>query len=187
MLSNEFRSDLGGKAPGQLDVVPAPPTKEELQRVRDVAGAPARREHPDAYSDVADGIERELNLPARPKIDADALGTTDTFRFEEAVLLDHAAKLIADTHYERALELVLARRRSFWVHRSLGRLGQWETCRLMAELGREVARIRPLLKKGNGTPKSWVEGYASDWYRADLAQRALETGSRSSRTSPRPG
>jgi hypothetical protein len=45
----------------------------------------------------------------------------------------------------------------------------------MAELGREVARIRPLLKKGNGTPKSWVEGYASDWYRADLGQRALES------------
>lgn len=173
VLVSEFRSDLGGKAPGQLDVVPAPPTKEELQRVRDVAER-LRREHSDAYSDIADGIERELNLPAL-KIDADALGTIDTFRFEEAVVLEHAAQLIADAHYERALELVLARRRSFWVDRSLGRLGQWETCRLMAELGREVARIRPLLKKGNGTPKSWVEGYASDWYRADLAQRALES------------
>ena len=43
------------------------------------------------------------------------------------------------------------------------------------QVWREVARIRPLLKKGNGTPKSWVEGYASDWYRADLAQRALES------------
>ena len=173
VLVNEFRSDLGGKAPGQLDLVPAPLTKEELQRVRDVADR-LRREHPDAYSDIADGIERELDLPAL-KIDADALGTIDTFRFEEAVLLEHAAKLIADAHYERALELVLARRRSFWVDRSLGRLGQWETCRLMAELGREVARIRPLLKKGNGTPKSWVEGYASDWYCADLTQRALES------------
>src|SRR5690606_7471710 len=58
VLVNEFRSDLGGKAPGQLDVVPAPPTKEELQRVRDVAER-LRREHPDAYSDIADGIERE--------------------------------------------------------------------------------------------------------------------------------
>ncbi len=173
VLVNEFRSDLGGKAPGQLDVVPAPPTKDELQRVRDVAER-LRREHADAYSDIADGIERELNLPAL-EIGADALGTIDTFRFEEAVLLEHAAKLIADAHYERALELVLGRRRSFWLDRSLARRGQWETCRLMAELGREVARIRPLLKKGNGTPKSWVEGYSSDWYRADLAQRALES------------
>lgn len=173
VLVNEFRSDLRGKAPGQLDVVPAPPSMEELQRVR-YAAERLRREHPDAYNDIADGIERELNLPAL-RIDADALGTIDTFRFEEAVLLEHAAKLIADAHYERSLELVLARRRSFWVDRSLGRLGQWETCRLMAELGREVARIRPLLKKGNGTPKRWVEGYANDWYRADLAQRALES------------
>lgn len=173
VLVNEFRSDLAGKVPGQLDVVPAPPSKEELQRVRDAAER-LRREHPDAYSDIADGIERELNLPAL-RIDADALGTIDTFRFEEAVLLEHAAKLIADGHYERSLQLVLARRRSFWVDRSLGRLGQWETSRLMAELGREVVRIRPLLKKGNGTPRSWVEGYASDWYRADLAQRALES------------
>ncbi len=45
----------------------------------------------------------------------------------------------------------------------------------MAELGHEVARVRPLLKKGNGTPKAWVEGYATDWYRVDLAQRALES------------
>ena len=173
VLVNEFRSDLGGAPPEQLTVVPAPPTKDETQRVREVAER-LRRDHPDTYSDIADGIERELNLPAL-KIDADALGTIDTFRFEEAALLEHAAALIADAHYERALELVLARRRSFWVDRSLGRLGQWETCRLMADLGREVARVRPLIKKGNCTPKSWVEGYAGDWYRADLAQRALES------------
>jgi hypothetical protein len=173
VLVNEFCFDLGAKPPSQLDIVPAARTTDELQRVRDVAER-LRREHPDGYCDIADGIERELNLQAL-NIEADALGSVDTFRFEEAVLLEHAARLIADEHYERALELVLARRRSFWVDRSLGRLGQWETCRLMAELGREVARLRPLFKKSNWTPRSWVEGYASDWYRADLAQRALES------------
>ena len=173
VLINEFRADLASEAPSQLDVIPMPPTKDEMQRVRDVAER-LRHEYPDAYTEIADGLERELNLPALA-IEADALGTIDTFRFEETILLEHAAKLIGDAHYERALDLVLARRRSFWVDRSLGRLGQWETCRLMAELGRAVATTRPLLKRGNGTPKSWVEGYASDWYRADLAQRALES------------
>lgn len=173
VLINEFRADLASEAPSQLNVIPTPPTKDEMQRVRDVAER-LRHEYPDAYTEIADGLERELNLPALA-IDGDALGTIDTFRFEEAILLEHAARLIGDAHYERALDLVLARRRSFWVDRSLGRLGQWETCRLMAELGRAVATTRPLLKKGNGTPKSWVEGYASEWYRADLAQRALES------------
>ena len=173
VLVNEFRSDHGGTLPAQLAVVSSPSTKEETQRVREVAER-LRRDYPDAYSDIADGIEREFNLPAL-KFPADALGATDTFRFEEGVLLEHAAALIADAHYDRALKLVVARRRSFWVDRSLGRLGQWETCRLMADLGREIGRVRPLLKKTNGTPKSWVENYAGDWYRADLAQRALES------------
>lgn len=181
VLINEFRSDLGSKVPGQLDVVADPPTKDGLQRIRDVA-AQLRHEHPDAYSEIADGIEREFNLPAL-KIDADALGSIDTFRFEEVVLLEHAAKLIADGHYERALDLVLARRRSFWVDRSLRRLGQWETCRLMAELGREVLRVQGAVRRVQGAParaqnpepRTLVESYASDWYRADLAQRALES------------
>ena len=173
VLISEFRSDLGGTPPGQLAVVPLPTTKEEIQLVREVAEH-LRRDYPDAYSDIADGIERELDLRAL-KVRAEALGTIDTFRFEEAVLLEHAANLIADAHYERALELVVARRRSFWVDRSLSRLGQWETCRLMAELGAEVVRVRPLLRKTNENPKNWVEAYAADWYRADLAQRALES------------
>ena len=173
VLINEFRADLDGAGPSALDVVPAPSSSQEMQRVREVAEH-LRAEHPDAYGDIADGIERELNLPAL-KITADALGTVDTFRFEEAALLEHAAELILEGHFERALELVLARRRSYWVDRSLARLGQWETCRLMAELGHEFARIHPLLKKANGNPKTWVDSYAGDWYRADLAQRTLES------------
>ena len=173
VLINEFRSDLGGDAPEALDIVPVPPTREEAQRVHDVAER-LRREHPDAYTDTADAVERELNLPAL-QIEADALGTIDTFRFEEAALLKRVADLTAEAAYERALELVHARRRSFWVDRNLARLGQWETCRLTAELGREVARIRPLIAKGKRTAKEWVDAYAGDWYRVDLAQRALES------------
>jgi hypothetical protein len=173
VLVNEFRADLCGPPPAALAVVPSPPSKEEVQRVREVA-VRLRRDYPGAYSNVADGIERELNLSALG-IDASTLGTIDTFRFEEVVLLEHAGELIADGQYQPALELVLERRRSFWVDHDLGRLGQWETCRLTAELGLEVDRIRPLLKRGDGSATSWVERYASDWYRADLAQRALES------------
>lgn len=185
VLISEFRSDLGGTPPGQLAVVPHPTTKEEIQLVREVAEH-LRRDYPDAYSDIADGIERELDLRAL-KIQAEELGTIDTFRFEEAVLLEHVANLIADAHYERALELVVARRRSFWVDRSLSRLGQWETCRLMAELGTEIVRVRPLLRKTNENPKNWVEAYSANWYRADLAQRALESWVAKLEDEPEPG
>jgi hypothetical protein len=174
VLVNEFRSDLSCDPPPQeLSVVPAPATKEASQRIRDIAER-LRGGHPETYTAIADGIERELELGALG-IEADALGTIDTFRFEETVILDHAASLIAKAQFERALEMVVARRRSFWVDRDLGRLGQWETCRLLAKLGGEVARVRPLLKKVDGTPRSWVESYVADWYQVDLAQRAVES------------
>ena len=37
VLANDFRSDLSCDPPGSLSMIPAPETKEQLQRVRDVA------------------------------------------------------------------------------------------------------------------------------------------------------
>lgn len=172
VLVNEFRSQLSVPSPGQLEIIPSPST-DETQRVREVAES-LRRDHPDAYIRMADDIESELDLPSL-NIQAEALGTTGTFRFEELTLIEHAARLIAGANHDQALDLAADMQRSFWVDSSLGRMGQWETCRLVAELGREVKRVRPLLKETTGTPKHWVESYADDWYRGDLAQRALES------------
>ncbi len=185
VLVNEFRSDLASAPPAQLAIVAPPPTKDELNRVRDLA-AQLRRAHPASYGDVADRIEREFDLPGL-RIDAACLGSIDTFRFEEAILLRHAAELIAHADYEAALALVTGRRHSFWVDRSLERSGQWETCRLVAELGREATRIEALLGKNGTTPRSWIENYAGNWYRADLAQRALESWIARLEEEPEPG
>ena len=172
LLVNEFRLDLAGQAPAALSLIPPPPTKDEASRIREVADR-LRREHGNAYVAIADRLEEELALGSLG-IAPEALGSVDTFRFEEVALLEHAASLVADAHFDRAHALVTSRRRSFWVDRSFARLGQWETCRLMAELGQQVARVRQQLKKTAGPPKSWVDAYAADWHRADLAQRALE-------------
>ncbi len=126
VLVNEFRSDLAGTSPAQLTVVPAPPTKDETQRVREVAER-LRREHADAYTDIADGIERELDLPAL-RIAPEELGAIDTFRFEEVVLLEHAATLIAEAHYERAL-----RARDGKASELLGRSQPW-TARAVGDM-----------------------------------------------------
>lgn len=171
ILVNEFRADLGGQRVPSLDLVGVV-GGDELSRARDIAGR-LRAQHAEAYVSAADGIEGELDLP-QLGIRADALGAIDTFRFEEIALLARAAELVCDGHHGRALKLVGGRKQSFWVDRDLHRLAQWETCRLVAELGREVARVRPLLKKTSGSPAAWVETYATDWYRVDRAQRTLE-------------
>ena len=184
LLVNEFRADLGGPAPASLDLISAPATKEQLDRVREVAER-LRRAHAATYTAIADGIETELQLPMLG-IAAAALGTIDTFRFEEALLLGFAAELVASGHYAQALDIVQVRGKSFWVDRDLQRQGQWEACRLMAELGSQVARVRPLVRKACGPSgkaseaatmpaRAWVEAYAGDWYRVDRAQRALES------------
>ena len=88
----------------------------------------------DAYARVADQVEAELGLRNAP-LEAGALGSIDTFRFEERALLRHAGELIAAGRFDDALTLVAAREHSFWLDRDVERKAQWEACRRMAELG----------------------------------------------------
>ena len=173
VLINEFRSDLECDAPTSLEVVPEPPTKAEQQRLRVVAEQ-LRRDHGATYVTLADSVETEFSL-ASLGIDASLLGAIDTFRFEERLFLERAAQLVVSGDYGEAAEVVAARQRSFWVDNDLSRLSQWELARLMADLGQEVARVLPLVKKCKGPPRVWVEAYAGDWYRVDRAQRAMES------------
>ncbi len=173
VLVNELRNDLTCTPPPNLDIVPAPATKKERERVSAMAAA-LRGDHAEAYVDIADDLENELQL-ASANLDPGALGTIDTFRFEERALLSHSAELIADALYAQALEIISARGRSFWVDRDLERFAQWQAARLMAELGQQVTRVRPLLGKANVTAASWVERYAADWFEVDRSQRALES------------
>lgn len=175
VLVGEFRDDLTCDPPDGLRIVPEPANKEEHQRIRDIASL-LRSQHADRYSQMADGVEDELNL-AGLALDAASLGRIDTFRFEERLLLDHAARLVVNQRYDEALAVAVERGRSFWVDRDLGRLAQWEALRLMAELGQRIARTQPSIKKAGGQAKQWVEAYAArdGWFEADRAQRALES------------
>jgi hypothetical protein len=173
-LVNEFRSDLSCDPPANLSLVPGPPTKEERQRVSEVVGL-LRQEHPERYTAISDTVEAELDL-AKLGIEEACLGSVDTFRFEERLLLGWAAQLLEKEDYAGALQLVTERGRSFWVDRDVERQAQWEACRLLAELGEELRRVRGQLKKAGGDAGKWVEAYAGDgeWFRVDLAQRLLE-------------
>ena len=174
VLVGEFRSDLECEPPASLGSIPAPPSKDNLGRLRDVAQS-LRTRHPDAYVELADSVEGELGL-AGEGIDAAHLGKIDTFRFEERLLLRRCSSLIRDKKYKEALEVVQQRRRSFWVDRDVDRQGQWEVNRLMAELGLTIDDVMPRVGKAGDDPAVWIRNYTAEdgWYRVDLAFRSLQ-------------
>jgi hypothetical protein len=175
VLVGEFRSDLGGEPPSSISMVPVPRGKEYIERIRDIAKS-LRHGYGDRYVALADRIESDLSLTTA-KIDAAHLGNIDTFRFEERLLLAYASELIAAKKYGEALDIAAGRSRSFWVDRDVSRQAQWELCRLMAECGGEIERVRPALAKMGADPAKWVSAYTGDegWYQADVLQRRIET------------
>ncbi|MGE0681305.1 MAG: PglZ domain-containing protein [Candidatus Binatia bacterium] len=175
VLVSEFCSDLRCEPPTSLSMVPTPASKEQGEHIREIAEG-LRRQYADRYVVLADQIEDALNLK-QAQIDAAALGNIDTFRFEEARLLGHAGELLSAKKYDDALTIVTEQNRSFWVDRDVSRQAQWEACRLMAELGCELNRVRPALSKMDTDPSKWLTAYTADngWWQVDALQRHLET------------
>ena len=175
VLVGEFRADLECDPPQSVTMVPEPQGKEHVERLRNVAES-LRRGDADRYVDLANKVEADLDLGGA-KVDAARLGNIDTFRFEERALLAFSGQLICAREYKKALGIVAGRSRSFWVDLDVARQAQWEACRLMAELGWEIEKVRPALGTINGSPAKWVKAYASEdgWFRVDELQRRLET------------
>ena len=173
-LVGEFRSDLSGTAPSVLDAIPAPKTKVEESSVRDLAHQ-LRSRYADVYPAIADRVEAELGL-RDTAVAAETLGSIDTFRFEERVLLAHCGDLVAAKKFDEALEIIRRREHSFWLDRDVGRKSQWEACRRMAELGSLGAMVRAAVGKSCGDANAWIGAYAvkDGWFRLDQAQRRLE-------------
>jgi hypothetical protein len=174
VLGGEFRLDLSCGAPASLDGIAKPSSKDEEAAVRDLARR-LRTAHPDAYETLADRVEEELGLRTAD-VSGGALGSIDTFRFEEGALLRHAGDLIATRRFSDALELVAGRENSFWVDRDVGRKAQWEAARRMAELGTTAVQVQTEVAKTSGGAAVWLGAYSAKdgWYRIDQAQRQLE-------------
>jgi hypothetical protein len=175
VLVGEFRSDLGCAPPASVSMVAVPPGKEQVERLCEVAET-LRRAHSEQYVVLANRVASDLNLEGAT-LDAVHLGSIDTFGFEERRLLACVGELIAAKRYDDAANIVAGRSRSFWVDRDVSRQAQWEVCRLMAELGQEIERVRPSLSKTSPEPGKWVAAYAGEggWHQVDALQRRLET------------
>ena len=102
MLLGEFRKDLKGDPPASLNMVSQPATKQ-LELVLEVAKS-VRETHATYYVKMADDIQQELHLDSLG-IAPEKLGTIDTFRFEEQVLLEHVGNLIVGDHAGIAKQL----------------------------------------------------------------------------------
>ena len=174
VLINEFRDGLKGISPATLAIVAAPNSKQGHDAVRETAKA-FRTHDAAAYTVWADRIQAELQLE-QLGLEPSSLGSIDTFRFQEKYLLRWVSETIVAGDYEQALGLVANRKHSFWLDRDWTRLAQWEAAKLMAQLGLEVTRVRPLLKQAGANATKWVEGYAQSggWFELDRTQRQLE-------------
>jgi hypothetical protein len=171
VLATEFRSDLEGDAPKQLDGV-AEATRDVVSRARTIADR-LREAHSDRYPTIADQAESELNLRAET-IDPLALGSIDTFRFEERALLARCGELVREGSFERASEITRQRRNSFWLAEDVERQAQWEAVQLAARLGVAADEVDVVLKTPPKGPADWIRRYADNWYRLDRAQRRRE-------------
>jgi hypothetical protein len=174
VLVGEFRCNLSCTPPSALSSVPAPKTKDEEAAVGGLARL-LRAGFPDIYSAMADRVEAELGI-RNVVFPASALGSVDTFRFEERALLAHSGDLIAEKKFDQALEVIIGREHSFWLDRDVGRKAQWEACRRMAELGSLGVAVRAAIGKASGDANAWIDAYTSKegWFRLDQAQRRLE-------------
>jgi hypothetical protein len=173
-LAGEFRCEFTGAPPSALDAIPAPKTKDEEASVRELAHQ-LRSRFSDVYPAMADRVEAELGL-RDAAVPAANLGSIDTFRFEERVLLAHCGDLVAEKNFDQALEVIGGREHSFWLDRDVGRKAQWEACRRMAELGSLSGAVRAAVSKATGDANTWIGAYTSKegWFRLDQAQRRLE-------------
>jgi hypothetical protein len=174
LLANEFRLDLSCAAPASLDSISKPRSKEEETAVRELTCF-LRNSYAQEYQKVADRVEDELGLK-NIQLSAENLGSIDTFRFEERVLLEYAGNLIVAAKFDEALRLVAERENSFWLERDVGRKAQWEAVRRITELGSLAIKVRSEAKKANDNPIDWLDSYTKKdgWYRLDQAQRRME-------------
>lgn len=176
VLAGEFRLDLSCDPPASLDSVAKPPTRDDESAVRELARR-LRTGHADTYAALADRVEEELGLK-NAKLSPGALGSIDTFRFEERALLRHAGELVANCKFESALSLVSEREQSFWLDRDVARKAQWEATRRIAELGHLAVQVKAAVGKTSGDAATWLDAYVtqsgSGWFRLDQAQRRME-------------
>jgi hypothetical protein len=133
-----------------------------------------RRDHGDAYVALADEVEGSL-ADELEQMEAEDLGSIDTFREEESRVLDGAVKALIHRQWGKAKEWAEARKgeNSFWLQRIQKHRWAWMLVEEAAGFGaildrnpRPFADLRSLEQASSG--------YAESAYEVDRAHRRFE-------------
>lgn len=174
LLVAEFSADLQCEPPQSITMIEIP---QELDKVTfmQMVTKNLRNDYPGDYIRIADVVQSDLSLDSS-NIAAESLGSIDTFRFEEQVLLRHCDRLIVESEYTEALRIEHVHGSSFWVAQQVERKAQWRACRMMAELGALIQAVSDNLKSTSSKPEKWVENYTKEggWFLIDQLHRQVE-------------
>ncbi len=133
-----------------------------------------REQRPVDYESWANEFQEQLALE-REKHGAEALGSVDTFRFEEAAVRDAAIRALREARWADADELCTTRtpENCFWVKHSNALARTWELLRRAAVTGKALLATRNQLK-GCGSLNEALERYAKALSPVDRLQREFE-------------
>jgi hypothetical protein len=176
LMAVEFVHDLT-EVPVVPELVALRKLGSHTKRCLDLV-ARARAAHPLAYellaNELQDAIEQE-----RTSHHAAALGSIDTFRFEEAIIRADTLSKLAAGEWEVAT--VFAAKRTpeecFWVRRSEPLQRTWELMRLAAKAGLGMVSTRQALDRCTSLEEA-VERYVTKLARVDRDHRLFEQRAR---------
>ncbi len=177
ILIAELRADLSAPEPVETTQVPRMATEEAVSRARGICRR-LRTLEPREYVHLASAVEDELGLSSAD-IDPLALGSIDTFSFEERALLARCAEMIAEGQTETAQRLVEERGSSFWtsLDRFPDRRAEWQLLGDLVELARLDQEIEQELSVEPSSVEDWLSAYTSreGWHRADRLFRHVRS------------
>jgi len=133
-----------------------------------------RARYPKFYENIAEETQAWLaeELDAAR---AEDLGRTDTFRFEEDIVLAAALDALGDSRWRMALDWAEARAggEAFWLRSNPARLSAWQLIESAARLGLAIERAGANLGASDSLEQA-IDRYREAGFAVDQAHRHLE-------------
>lgn len=172
LLFSEFDFDLPGDLPPALTNVPCAP-QEALHLVEDLCDRLRNDRRTQAlYIERAEGIEKELNLPAIcEKIDD--FGIRDTFPFEERACFTQAVDALKRDNVDKLRSVLNRHEQSVWISRGENQ-AQWALLHSAASLVQACDDTERQLSDHTRSIDTLLDYYTSSMREVDRLQREFE-------------